>query len=746
MMQKPAVGLQGVAIALLAILLVGCSDEPTPLATHAFTPTSTYTPTPAPAATPEPTPTPTPEPARTATPTPTPTPTLEPARTATPTPTPTPTPEPARTATPTPTPTPPLTARTATPTPTPTPTPEPARTATPTPTPTPTLEPAASPTPEPTPTPTPEPAASPTPEPTPTPTPEPARTATPTPTPTPTLEPAASPTPEPTPTPTPEPARTATPTPTPTPTLEPAASPTPEPTPTPTPEPARTATPTPTPTPTLEPAASPTPEPTPTPTPEPAASPTPIPTPTPTPEPTASPTPTPTPTPTYTPTPAPTATPTPTPTPTATDILTLPPPTWIFGEDIPEEHRTAYRVEMERVRAYFADMYGVEATGFTIFVGADQDSFVEASRDALGGQELHLGQGIQSRAWVQNSPTGGAWMVLSYGVLTEENFDGLRHHIAHEYFHVLQGQLVSGFERLPTGEIASANDFAVRGPRWLVEGLASYADYEYSPSRVRGRPFLDDKFGNGRYTPYRDIASYVLATSKEGPVSLGDLGAVGDHWDCAFNAISDLLYFYPLSFVATLFLLGQAEQDSYVNYWKLLGEGMNWEQAFEGAFGIRADDFYKAFDEWIPSRVPFLVELKLQMRWPQAEDENLPKSDLTMNIENWGTWDGTRPTGLSVSSSLWVSATLAEDASVYIRFTYPEGAVGKGYLSLWLIDNDDLCTKYLLGWYKDGELTSSRAEATAVEFTGSSDVIDWHLPGHPSTVPRLEERKSNFCK
>ena len=62
-MHKPAIVLLVIAIALLAILLVGCSDEPTP------TPTATSTPEPTAALTPTPTATPTPEPTAALTPT-----------------------------------------------------------------------------------------------------------------------------------------------------------------------------------------------------------------------------------------------------------------------------------------------------------------------------------------------------------------------------------------------------------------------------------------------------------------------------------------------------------------------------------------------------------------------------------------------------------------------------------------------------------------------------------------------------
>ncbi len=406
------------------------------------------------------------------------------------------------------------------------------------------------------------------------------------------------------------------------------------------------------------------------------------------------------------------------------DALSSPPPTWVFSGDVPEAHKAELREEMEYVRTWFADQYGFEATGFTVLVSANYEALSPTYPGVVGAalSNHYHPQAKFPYAWVTRSATGGAVMALMYGTLSDEPLSTLKHHIAHEYFHVLQGQLASGFAQLPDGEIAWHSDASSRGPNWLVEGLASYADYAYTPSRAGRRPFLGD-----RYYPYNDLQWFYLNES----VTIGDLAELGSYLDfkCTFSDN----YSYPLSFAASVFLLEQAQADSYVNYWTLLGERSTWEQAFEEAFGVRVSDFYAAFDEWLPSQLPPLAQLKLQMRWPDME--SLPQTwrFLYLNIENWGTWESRKPSNLSTG---W---TGLRGLPLQMTATYDEGAVGSGYLSLWW--SDDQCTAYLLGWYRDGELTSRREDATAVEFTGRSATIDWNIPGHPDTLPRLQERE-----
>ena len=404
-----------------------------------------------------------------------------------------------------------------------------------------------------------------------------------------------------------------------------------------------------------------------------------------------------------------------------------PSPTWIFAGDILQEDQTVLREEMEYCRSYFSTEFGIEATGFTVLVGADYEALSPVYRDVVGDDlsNYYHPQAKYNYAWVTSSATGSAVMTLMYGTLSESAVTTLKHHIAHEYFHVLQGQLASGGAQLHNGEIAWHTNATSRGPNWLVEGLAAYADYAYTPFRAGRAPFLD------RYSPYKDLEWLRLRRS----LKIGDLARIEDYrtFQCTFSNN----YSYPLSFAASTFLVEQSEEDSYVNYWKLLQDRPTWQQAFEEAFGIGVNDFYKAFDEWLPSQLPLNVQLSIQMRWPGIENPGTTWRFLYLYLENWGIWESPpsrRSTGWTGFGSL----------PLYLTVTYDAGAIGTGYLNLWW--SDDQCTEYLLGWYKDGELTDQREEATLVEFTGISSSIEWTLPAHPDTLPRLEEGKRPHCE
>lgn len=414
------------------------------------------------------------------------------------------------------------------------------------------------------------------------------------------------------------------------------------------------------------------------------------------------------------------------------DVVTLPPPTWVFAGHVPTRHQNVLRDEMEYVRAFFFDRHGVRATGFTVLVGGDEEAVSVEHRRLIGRplDDRYDWPATRSDAYVTRTVTGGAVMVIWYRLASFEALSSSKSIIAHEYFHVLQGQLASGFATLQDGEIAWYGEkSAVRGPNWLVEGTAAYADYEYTPVRAGRRPFFD------RYTPYEDLTWHHL----DEPVSTSDWARIEDPDRFRFPLS---LVEYALSFIATVFLVEQAGADSYVNFWKLIGERPAWEQAFEEAFGIGVNDFYKAFHEWLPSQMLPLVQLKVRIRWPDMENQFDPETGyfdrvgfLYVDWDVGSIFKGFRGGG-AIRNEGWIGA----------KFTYEQGSLGTTYLSLYWYEYDNRCTQHLLGWYNDGKLTGRREDATAVAFTGTSSTIVWNLPGSPDTLPRLKEREAPGCR
>ena len=105
-------------------------------------------------------------------------------------------------------------------------------------------------------------------------------------------------------------------------------------------------------------------------------------------------------------------------------------------------------------------------------------------RSFLQGSEI----GIQ----ILTANDGSAVLLIDFGneglrFYEEESLSVAQNSIVHEYFHILRGQLASGFAQLPDGKVVY--DLG-QGPFWLVEGTAQYADYVYSPRGRVGGLFL----------------------------------------------------------------------------------------------------------------------------------------------------------------------------------------------------------------------------------------------------------------
>ena len=393
--------------------------------------------------------------------------------------------------------------------------------------------------------------------------------------------------------------------------------------------------------------------------------------------------------------------------------------TWQIAGNVPDDHLTMFREEMRHVRAYFAEEFGIKATGFNVLVGENFEALAPVYKDVVGRNlSDHIIPGWPvTYAWVTSSRHGGAVMTLMYGAESEA-FSKLEHYIVHEYFHVLQGQLASGFEELPNGEKGWHTKSSI-APTWLTEGLASYADFKYTPTRPGRSRFL-----NGRYTPYEDLGWALV----NGEFNSGDLVRSVSYANavCAFGQH----YFYALSFAASQFLTEEAEENAYVEFWGLLGIRATWQEAFEESFEMTFVEFAQAFEEWLLPRIPSKDQVTIQVLWPDMDANPQIRGEfLYLRMDDLVWEGGSRQPWSTGSKGYW-------ESDLYLTITYPAGAIGSAAVSLWW--SDDQISECLLGWYDDGKLTEHPEEATPIRFIGESYSLDWSLPGHPNTLPRLE--------
>ena len=150
---------------------------------------------------------------------------------------------------------------------------------------------------------------------------------------------------------------------------------------------------------------------------------------------------------------------------------------------------------------------------------------------------------------------------------------GLRNHrikkILHEYVHVLQFDLAG-----PQPSCCPSDEVPTIGPVWLVEGTAEYLT----------RVFFGD---NG-------IIDFdaVIQSQRNGSRSVSALRNIE-----TYNGLSLEPLGQALGEVAVDVLVALNGFPALVNFWRGIGTGATWQEAFESAFGRAIDELYVEFEE-----------------------------------------------------------------------------------------------------------------------------------------------------
>jgi hypothetical protein len=268
--------------------------------------------------------------------------------------------------------------------------------------------------------------------------------------------------------------------------------------------------------------------------------------------------------------PAATSTPTPS-TRVPPPVPTPNPVTFKFGKLVAPGDRAVLEAGVSLASDYIEELAGVKPAGITTYV------YVDLSNVSVQWEGIAQASGVPAQVLIQGLDryvaeafpgsifinTGSAqWKALSA-------VEQLRLAV-HEYFHTVQMTLI-GPENAKAFYSSAIQEIGIVGPNWLLEGSAEYISWRVLEHLELGN--LDHHMASRPVTPIspRDLGSYADFYSRGQP---------------SYDASLDAVY-----------RLAGGDVGAVVNYYRLLGYGIAWPDAFILAFGSALDDFYADYDQ-----------------------------------------------------------------------------------------------------------------------------------------------------
>ena len=259
-------------------------------------------------------------------------------------------------------------------------------------------------------------------------------------------------------------------------------------------------------------------------------------------------------------------------------------PLLLFLGEIPTDTRTLLREQFETARELFRDRFASGPVDYTVFVAADQSRTVDYTVLEAADQQwtkvmrAHFGgtrEGIFTHG-ICKVDIPGAFLFLALANCEEER---LADSLGGYHFDTALS-LVLPAERF----IQVLPGYEPPGPHWLQVATRGYAVSAYQDSV--GIETLDEA---------RRALAQLARKMAEPLSSLTALPEPGARPDETAEA---------LSFLAGDWLVGRAGESAIFEYYRLLESTDSWEEAFEAAFGITINDFYREFEEYRAAVAP----------------------------------------------------------------------------------------------------------------------------------------------
>ena len=231
----------------------------------------------------------------------------------------------------------------------------------------------------------------------------------------------------------------------------------------------------------------------------------------------------------------------------------------VVSGPVPEATVTSVRGELSRLRSFFSERFGTGPVDYAVHLAGDDESAAAAARGLPGGGSSRVCAAASSElgVFVLNASCPGA-----HTYALDSNY------------------LRTAIERLaPWASLPPSEEgYGRRGPDWLVHAIRSYAGDAYNVTS-----------GLGTWDEIRARQGRVVHRLDR---SLASLGSWRELTSAEHEGARALVLF------AGEWLVTRAGEPALVDYYRQLPATANWREAFETAFGITADGFYREFEAY----------------------------------------------------------------------------------------------------------------------------------------------------
>jgi hypothetical protein len=240
------------------------------------------------------------------------------------------------------------------------------------------------------------------------------------------------------------------------------------------------------------------------------------------------------------------------------------------------------RVLAESAENVISGYAGGHLPSLTIVAAADEAAVARALSDYVEAEPEEALGALRQQGWFTWDRT--IFVNLSWSFAFPGSYHAMAAQIvdAYKLSPLVTADTIGCSSRVPDREVGPA------GPVWLDLG---------GPDYIAMRAYFDSGYWalTHESTPEAEEAQIIASGYAGTNVALEDLRGLPSWYDAP-----DTQALYDLSYAAMSLLVDRAGIRAPFEYWQRLAGGECWDEAFQRAFGVTIDGFYRAFEAQRP--------------------------------------------------------------------------------------------------------------------------------------------------